>query len=183
MPRCKKCGEKFKPVEFLQKFCKGNIDCLAAEGMYKLGQLKKANAKKAKVEYKAAKENLMTRSDWLKLFQAVFNTYIRQRDKDDPCISCGTTKNVKYDAGHYFATTYSYLRFNEDNVHKQCSYNCNMSLSGNFHEYTPRLIEKIGKEKVDRLHLDRHKKLEITIEEIKDQIKVYRLKIKKLKQT
>ena len=29
-------------------------------------------------------------------------------------------------AGHYWATTYSYLRFNEDNVHKQCSKNCNM---------------------------------------------------------
>ena len=103
------------------------------------------------------------------------------RDKDLPCISCGTESNVKYDAGHYFPTTYGFLRFNEDNVHKQCSNNCNLHKSGNFHEYTPRLIERIGKERVDRLHADRHKSLKISVPEIKEKIKEYRAKIKALK--
>ena len=89
--------------------------------------------------------------------------------------------NVKYDAGHFYPTTYQYLRFNEDNVHKQCSNNCNLHKSGNFQEYSPRLEARIGMERVQKLHHDRHKRLELSIPELKELIKEYKLKIKQLK--
>ena len=181
MPRCKECKQKFEAKEFLQKFCKGNVDCLTAEGMYKLDKMRKTKLKEANVKHKKDKEALMTHSNWLQLLQKVFNTYIRMRDKGKPCISCGTTRDIKYDAGHLWPTTYQYLRFNEDNVHRQCSANCNMYKSGNTLEYVPRLIERIGKERVQKLEDDRHKRLELSIPEIKEKIDYYKEKIKKLK--
>ena len=180
MPRCKECGVKFKPVQFLQKYCKGNDDCLAAEGMYMLDKFKKTKAKEQRKETKAMKESLLTHKDYIKMLQVVFNTYIRTRDKDLPCISCDTMANVKYDAGHFYPTTYQYLRFNEDNVHKQCSNNCNLHKSGNFQEYAPRLEIRIGFERVQKLHHDRHKRLELSIPELKELIKEYKFKTKQL---
>lgn len=181
MPRCKKCNEKFVSKEFNGKFCKGNIDCLTAEGMYKLEMLKKANTKEVRAEKAVMKEKLLTHKDYIKILQIAFNTFIRLRDKELPCISCGTTKAVKYDAGHFYPTTYQYLRFNEDNVHKQCSNDCNLHKSGNFQEYAPRLIERIGFERVQKLHNDRHKRLELSIPEIKEKIIYYKNKAKELK--
>lgn len=141
----------------------------------------KAQENEEKKKNKAEKEANMTKPDWIKLLQITFNTFIRLRDKDEPCISCGTRKPVKYDAGHYWPTTYSFLRFNEDNVHKQCSNNCNMKKHGNQAEYRIRLIKRIGLNRVEKLDSDRHKRLDLTIPEIKELIGVYKEKIKQLK--
>lgn len=55
--------------------------------------------------------------------QEIFNEYIRLRDKDRPCISCGEIKTLQ--AGHYWAVGgYDGLRFDEDNVHGECA-GCN----------------------------------------------------------
>jgi hypothetical protein len=81
-----------------------------------------------------------------------FNRFIRLRDADKPCISCGTTKPVKYDAGHYItAGSCTALRFDEKNVHKQCSWYCNKNLSGNVNGYTQGLIERFDQSIVDYL--------------------------------
>ncbi len=67
------------------------------------------------------------------LARVSFQIYIRQRDKDLPCISCNKS-DAKWDAGHYLkAEIYTKLIFNEDNIHKQCSY-CNLQLAGNLIE-------------------------------------------------
>ena len=59
-----------------------------------------------------------------------FQSYIRERDKGKPCISCGTTTATKWDAGHYLkAELYTGLIFNEDNVHRQCQ-RCNQLRPG-----------------------------------------------------
>jgi len=56
-------------------------------------------------------------------------------------------------AGHYYsAGKYSCLRFNEDNVHGQCK-SCNYFKSGDLLNYRMNLIERIGKEKVEKLDL------------------------------
>lgn len=127
------------------------------------------------------KKALMTKPEWLNLLQVTFNTFIRLRDKDEPCISCGCKTSNKFDAGHLYPTTYSYLRFNEDNVNKQCSYNCNLMKSGNVEEYRVGLEKKIGFLRLQKLHNDRHKKLELSVPEIQEMIKQYKLKIKQLK--
>jgi hypothetical protein len=77
----------------------------------------------------------------LKKTQTVFNAYIRERDKDKGCISCGG--NIQQ-AGHYFSQgNHSALRFDETNVHGQCI-RCNMYLHGNLIEYGMGLVERYG---------------------------------------
>lgn len=77
-----------------------------------------------------------------------FNKFIRERDKDKGCISCGGRVE---DACHYYsAGHYSYLRFNEDNVHGGCTH-CNKFLHGNLIEYRKGLVKKIGEERIKKL--------------------------------
>jgi hypothetical protein len=55
--------------------------------------------------------------------QDIFNAYIRRRDAELPCISCGQYKHLQ--AGHYHAVKgYDSLRYDEDNVHGECA-GCN----------------------------------------------------------
>ena len=139
----------------------------------------KVKTDKAK-EREKIKEKLKTHSEWLNDLQKVFNTYIRLRDKGKPCISCGAIYG-KYTptAGHYFSVGSSpNLRFNEDNVHGQCWYNCNKNKHGNIAEYTPNLIDKIGIDRYNELLNNRNKPLMMSIPEIRNLIFFYKDKIK-----
>ena len=81
-----------------------------------------------------------------------FHKWIRYRDANRECISCGTTASKIWDAGHYFkAEIYSGMIFNEKNVHKQCR-KCNTFLGGNEREYRKGLIARYGEQYV--LHLE-----------------------------
>jgi hypothetical protein len=173
MPRCKHCKTTFTPKHFNQKNCMQTDECVGAF----LSDLSKQNNKRWAKEKKVRKEALKTRSEWLKDLQDVFNTFIRLRDKDKPCISCGTFTG-KMNAGHYKSVGGSpELRFNELNVHKQCEY-CNTHLSANLIEYRIGLVKRIGVEQVEFLERKDHAPLKLTVDEIKEQIKVYKDKIK-----
>jgi hypothetical protein len=140
------------------------------------------NTFKKKQEKKATnllKESLKTKSDYIKILQIVFNKYIRERDKDLPCISCKRFNVEEFHAGHYIASTYQYHRFNEDNVNKQCSY-CNTHLRGALIDYRVNLIEKIGLERVEYLENTKHMMFELTINDLKDLIIKYKQKLKDL---
>jgi len=174
--KCAECGVEFQKQAPLQNCC--SIPC-AVERSHKLNKAKREKLLCEKV--KEMKKGLMKKGDWLKLLQATFNTYIRMRDAKDNCISCDTPMaNRKGDASHFYATTYSFLRFNEDNVHLSCV-PCNQFKSGNIHEYRPRLIKKIGLEKVEWLDNNAHNKLDLPIIEIQELIKKYKNKIAELK--
>lgn len=81
--------------------------------------------------------------------QIIFNSYIRERDKEKPCISCGQFKTLQ--AGHFFPVNgYDSLRFNEDNVHGECA-GCNCFDEGHLINYHENLIARIGKERVEQL--------------------------------
>lgn len=135
-----------------------------------------------KKQIREKKKKLKTWKDHVKDLERIFNEFIRLRDKDKPCISCDKAPGTyKLTAGHFWPTTYQYLRFNEDNVHGQCWYYCNKNKRGNLGEYRPRLIEKIGLERVEQLDNDRHKKLELTIPQMQELKQEYRKKIKELK--
>lgn len=78
-----------------------------------------------------------------------FHKFIRNRDKDKPCISCG--KYTTLQAGHYYsAGKHPVIRFNEDNVHGQCCH-CNFYKSGDLINYTYSLIDRIGTERFEKL--------------------------------
>lgn len=82
--------------------------------------------------------------------QVVFNKWIRERDRDRGCISCGAKVT---EAGHYFSRGhYSSMRFNEVNVNGQCT-RCNCFKHGNLIHYREGLIKRYGERKVLDLEL------------------------------
>ena len=127
---------------------------------------KNQKIKTVKKEVKEAKLKLKSRSDWLKETQVVFNKYIRLRDQNDGCISCGSTSASSYHAGHYRSIgSAGHLRFNEHNCHRQCAA-CNTHLSGNLIRYRLGLIRKIGIQLVETLESD-NETVKWSIDEIK----------------
>jgi hypothetical protein len=175
------CGEKFIPQRLGQAVC--SPKCAIAEAK------QPANQKKARIaieqrerrEIKAAKERIKSRADYLKDAQAAFNAWVRARDAGLPCISCGTTADVQYCAGHYKPSgSNPALRFEPLNVHLQCNRNCNMGKSGNLTPYRVELIRRIGLEKVEWLE-GPHAPKKYTIDELKALTAEYRAKLRELK--
>ncbi|HGW4826571.1 TPA: recombination protein NinG [Proteus mirabilis] len=187
--RCKICREWFIPKQSFQNWCSPEHGFELSEQRRNkdrekaLAKLKKENQEKereAKDKLKARKLAVKPLSYFTKQAQTAFNAFIRERDKDEPCISCGRFHEGQYHAGHYRTTGANpELRFDEDNCHKQCA-PCNNHLSGNIENYTPRLIEKIGQERFDLLmgshELPKWKREDY--ERIRDH---YRVKLKELK--
>lgn len=144
-----------------------------------LGQ--QSREKRVKAEYKARKEAIKTRSDWLKEAQQAFNAFIRARDAQLPCISCGRHHSGAYDAGHYRSVgSMPALRFHEDNCHKQCV-PCNQHKAGNVVEYRIRLVARIGTDRVAILE-GPHEAAKYTIEDARAIKAAYKAKLKQLQQ-
>jgi len=141
--KCKICGNNFKPFKTTQRVC--SQQCAIT---YAKEKEKEKEAKAWRKEKARRKADLMTYSQRLNKARRVFQKWIRERDKDKPCISCGTITSSLWDAGHYLkAEVFSGLIFDEDNVHKQCR-KCNRYLSGNEVQYRLGLIKRIGEERV-----------------------------------
>lgn len=173
-----KCGKQFTPERNFQKTC---FNTICAYGY--VNQQKELKEKKDwNKEKEVIKTKLKSYGEHLKELEKIFNEFIRLRDKDNTCISCGTTKDVQYHAGHYYSVgAYPNLRFNEDNVHKQCGMSCNKQRHGNIIEYTPKLIQKIGIQRFEKLAELKNQELKLTIPEILELKIEYKLKIKQLK--
>ena len=172
MPRCKICKDKFNVKFFLQKTCL-ETSCIIE---YK----NKVKADEWKAEKKVLKEKLKTNADYVRELQVIFNRFIRMRDVDKGCISCGTPLVGKFDAGHYRSCGSSpELRFKEANVAGQCVY-CNQHLHGNLIEYRKGLIKRIGLEEVELLE-NHIIPMKYSIPELIELKVIYKDKIKKLK--
>lgn len=175
--KCKECLIIFTPQRPLQSVC--SPKCAIAHN-------KKLEAKKEKKEWSeqkaVLKEKITSKAEWLNIAQKVFNTYIRIRDKDKPCISCGTIKqDIQWHGGHYFSVSaQSNLRFDEDNVHKQCGNYCNKNMHGNLILYSEQLPLRIGVERFEALKARRGQKVHYSIPEIKELIVKYKNKTKEL---
>ena len=155
--KCKFCRVEFTPTKPLQQVC--GFECA-------LELAKNKRIKTVKKEVKETKLKLKSRSNWLKDTQVVFNKYIRLRDQDDGCISCGSKSAAAYHAGHYRSIgSAGHLRFNELNCHRQCSA-CNTHLSGNLIRYRLGLIRKIGIQSLETLEHDNNT-IKWSVEEIK----------------
>ena len=171
--KCKCCNVFFTPYKTTQKVC--STKC-AIE--YANNKIKSEAKKRARAERKEYYENNMTLSDWKKKVQTVFNKFIRLRDMQKGCISCGTPLQLrKFDAGHYYPTTYQGIRFNENNVHGQCV-RCNRNMHGNIHEYRKRITERISQEELDWLDENRYIELKLNKIELEELYNKYKKKIK-----
>jgi hypothetical protein len=175
---CKVCRIRFMPTRSMQVVCSP-----ACAFDYSRRQATKAEVVAALNERKTIKmklEKLKTVRELLKEAQAAFNSYIRERDKALPCVSCGRFHTGAYDAGHYRSVGAApSLRFDEDNCHRQCV-PCNQHKSGNIHEYRIRLIHRIGIDEVERIEgpLPEVKWTKEAAREIKS---LYKQKLKDLK--
>ena len=152
--RCPECRVMFTPSRGSQAVC-GEIKCAIAYGKSEKGQAsaKKALADVGRREIKVRKEALKTRADHAKEAQMVMNRYVRLRDAHLGCISCNKPASWggQWHCSHFRSVgAAAHLRFNLWNMNKSCS-QCNAHLSGNIMVYRPRLVEKIGAEKVEWL--------------------------------
>jgi len=187
--RCAHCKER-EPVEDgivtpILFFCShGHAIAYARAKQDKVReqQRRKANAGKVKqrkagrAQHRADKERGKPKSKWLSELQALVNRYARIRDSADGCMSCDkpASWNGQWHASHYYSRGHSSsLRFNLWNIHKACSI-CNNHLSGNIEQYTPRIIEKIGRERYDWLASHRSDIRSYDVEWIRRAIRVRR---------
>jgi hypothetical protein len=183
-PRAKVCGNpacamKFVPTQLGQKVC--GWACGLAIASVNRAPARKALAQVERREIKVRKEKLKSRADHLRDTQQAFNAWIRERDAGQPCISCGTTADVQYCAGHYRTTAACpELRFDPLNVHLQCNRNCNMGKSGNLLGYRPRLLQKIGAEKLAWVE-GPHEPKKYTVDDLKAMTADYRARVRDLK--
>ena len=148
--KCKNCKKKHEPFNSLDNWCK-DIDCQVAKGMFLLEKKKKQQKKQWDKEKKAIKDKngWNTNKPPKRVLQEEVNKLSRIIDLHfkQPCISCGNTNNVKYDGGHRISVgACSSIRYNLHNIRRQCSKNCNNSLSGNPDGYDQGLKERFGLE-------------------------------------
>lgn len=108
-------------------------------------------SKKETKEIKSKKVTLVPLPKLKKKAQDVFNKWVRNRDREERCISCNGQVEQ---AGHYFSSGhYSSLTFSEINVNGQCV-RCNCFLHGNLIHYRMGLINKYGERIVRQLEQD-----------------------------
>ena len=163
-----------------------SIDCAVlygkAEAERKQLRQKAEARKNGRKELAARKAKIKTLSDWLREAQKSFNAFIRARDADLSCVSCGRFHQGKWNAGHYRTVAAAgHLRFDERNVHKQCE-PCNSHLSGNITKYREQLICKIGEQLVCELEND-NRTHRWTVEELAAIKKEYAAKYRELTKT
>jgi len=167
---CKVCKKQYQPLRALQFVC--SFECSYTHA-------KAVRVKTERKEIKEAKVKLKTKAEWLKEAQAIFNQYIRLRDKNEPCISCQRHHAGQYHSGHYRSVgAHPELRFSELNCSKQCA-PCNNHLSGNIVKYRMNLINKIGLDQVELLESS-NIPAKYTIDDAKAIKALYKLKIKGL---
>lgn len=165
--RCTNCKKKVPSVDALigglRAFC--SFDCMRAYTSSDRGQdaIKAQKEKEVRSDLRRIREKHKSKGQWMREAQAAFNSYVRWRDRNDPCISCskhvrGDLYGGNIDAGHYLSRGSSaghYLRFNLWNTHAQCVA-CNRYKNGAVGDYRVGLIWKIGHDKVEWLENNNH---------------------------
>ena len=146
---CAHCGTQFRPFSSTSRVC--SPICAA--------RFVKAKNSQERAQFLERKAKLKRIPDLIAEAQKAFNAYIRERDKDKPCICCGQPLGVgevggAYDCGHYRSTgSASHLRFNENNAAAQRK-RCNRYGAGRAVDYRVGLIQRIGVEAVEALEAD-----------------------------
>ena len=171
--KCKNCKDTFEPKQFNRKYCTAD-EC---NDLY-FEFLKKQAQKKWNKEKKIKKESLKTLQDYMKSAQKAFNSWIRKRDKGQPCLMCLNPNPKKVNACHYFSSGgHKAVTFDESNVHLGCEY-CNTFLHGNLIPYRKNLIEKIGIKEFEALEARAYETKKYSKEELKNIEKKYKKLLK-----
>ena len=185
--QCRVCKQQFQPSKPLQSVC--SFECEVQRGIILAEKSKQKREQAERVadlaSRKILKEKLKTVRDWIKETQIAFNAYIRERDRNQPCICCGrplqdSAVGGGFDCGHYRSVgSAPHLRFDERNAHGQTK-QCNRYGAGRAVDYRIGLIKRIGIEAVEAIEADQLPR-KWTIEELKLIKSTYKQKLKELK--
>jgi hypothetical protein len=140
---CAQCGTQFRPFSSTSRVC--SAICAS--------KWVRAEKKREREHFKERKQKAKRISKWEEECRAIVQKIARIRDKDDGCISCHlpATWGGQWHGSHFRSHgAASAVQFHLWNIHKSCS-SCNRDKGGNIIAYRPRLVEKIGQEKVDWL--------------------------------
>ncbi|OKO50345.1 recombination protein NinG [Pseudomonas sp. BTN1] len=172
------CRASFVPSRMGQAVC--SPACALIDGPRHAPKARKALADIERKDIKVRKEKLKSRADHAKDTQQAFNEWVRLRDADLPCVSCGRHHEGQYHAGHYRTVAANpAIRFEPLNVHKQCA-PCNNHKSGDIVNYRIELVKRIGAEAVEWLE-GPHEPKKYTIEQLRAMTAEYRAKTRELK--
>ena len=135
-------------------------ECIAPYADAMQAKAERAKARKAALEAKADRADAKRRKEAMKKIseieadcRKIVQEIARIRDRDDGCISCHMGKNYDgaWHGSHFRAHGgCSSLQFHLWNIHKACA-QCNRFKGGNIAAYRPRLVEKIGAQRVEWL--------------------------------
>lgn len=153
--KCKTCRQLCTRNKRGKFVC--SIDCEAVFGLVLAEKNKRIEAKRQasldRLDTATRKAKSKKNTQYADDVQKKVNSYVKWRDWGENCISCNkphTTVGVR-NASHFKSRgASSFLRFNLWNIHMSC-YRCNAKQGGNILEYLPKLMQKIGPEKVDFL--------------------------------
>lgn len=163
--KCHICTTEFLPWSSTQKVC--SPKCAVIHGKeVECMKVKRGIRKQEKLQRDDLRERrkaLKTVSELKQEAQRAFNAFIRTRDFDQPCISCGEENppdlhGGQWDCGHFKTVGgFPELRFVECNAYRQCK-SCNAG-SAKYgakaatveRAYRESLVKKFGQELVDWL--------------------------------
>lgn len=191
MRKCFICKKKDEPavmfIDGLKATCR-TPECMTDYSLWKVERERLKREKTERQKHKKAKAKLNeTIPHWTKKAQVAFNKYIRLRDRNLPCVSCGkpadysanSTTGSGWDCGHYRSTGAApELRFEPLNAAKQCV-KCNQYLSGNVVEYRIELARRIGPINLEWLESS-HEPKRYRVEDLKEIEALYKEKVKEL---
>lgn len=177
MKKCRVCRQPFEPRQPMQAVC--GVACAKELAASIRGKAEKQAAIKQRKADRERKEKLKSRSELAREAQAAFNAWVRLRDADKPCISCGRHHEGQYHAGHYLSVgARPELRYEPINVWKQCA-PCNTHLSGNAVLFRQALVREIGLDRVEWLE-GPHPVRKYTADELRAIRDEYRQKLREL---
>lgn len=167
---CPICSNAFVPTKPMQSVCSPRCA---------MRKVKQAKAEE-RAKIKTRKEKAMTWGERHARAQAAVNAYVRARDADLPCISCGRHHEGQWHAGHYRSRgAAKHLALDTRNIHKQCQ-PCNNHLHGNQINYRLGLIARYGLAYVEALECDNARR-DLTNDEIDAIWREHKAKLKEMR--
>lgn len=143
MKKCKTCNKPFEPYKSTDPCC--SYPCTVA--FYQEKEIEKRHK-----ELISKVKEIDSLSKLMKTAKELVQRFARLRDKNLPCISCGTNKAYEWHGGHLFKSElYSGVRLEEININKQCG-QCNTFKNGNEAEYVAGFIKRYSIQDFTALH-------------------------------
>lgn len=185
---CPHCRKKLEPGQRIHPAC---IDPWAEVQQAKKERAEakavRMAAKVERAETRRRKQAIKTIPQLIREAQVAFNAFIRERDREKPCICCGLPLGTgevggAFDCGHYRSTgSAPHLRFDERNAHAQRKV-CNRWGAGRAVDYRIGLVARVGLEAVEALESnnDVHKWTREELTGIRDH---YRAELKAINKT